>query len=59
MLNHVTECPASNGDGFNIEDLVAMGQPADLSPVADKYIAKVFGFLPAYHYATWECIKPN
>jgi SAM-dependent methyltransferase len=59
MLSHVTECASSNGDGFNTEDLVAMGRPTDLSPVADKYIARVFGFLPAYHYVTWECIKPN
>ena len=59
MLNHSTAAPASNGDGFNVEELVAAARPQDLTPVTDIYVAKVFGFLPAYHYATWECIKPN
>ncbi len=59
MLNHSTAAPASNGDGFNVEELVAAARPQDLTPVTDIDISKVFGFLPAYHYATWECIKPN
>jgi SAM-dependent methyltransferase len=59
MVSHVSEAPASNGDGFNVEELVASARPHDLTPVTDKHVSKVFGFLPAYHYATWECIKPN
>jgi hypothetical protein len=59
MLSNTADAPASNGDGFNVEELIAAGRPNELTPVTDKYISKVFGFLPAYHYATWECIKHN
>ena len=59
MLNHSVAAPASNGDGFNVDELVTAARPQDLTPVTDSQVSRVFGFLPAYHYATWECIKPN
>ena len=59
MLNRSSAAPASNGDGFNVDELVAAARPQDLTPVTDSKVSRVFGFLPAYHYATWECIKLN
>jgi SAM-dependent methyltransferase len=59
MLNQSVAAPVSNGDGFNVEELVTAARPQDLTPVTDSQVSRVFGFLPAYHYATWECIKPN
>jgi len=59
MLNQSTSAPASNGDGFDVEELVIAVRPQSLTPVTDSNVSRVFGFLPAFHYATWECIKPN
>jgi len=55
----IVPAPASNGDGFRVEELVAHGRTADLEAVADRRTAHLHGFLPAYHYATWECVKPR
>ena len=59
ILRGAVPALVSNGDGFNVEELIAKVRIGDLSPVADNNVAKKFGFLPAYHYATWECIKPG
>ena len=60
MLSGVSPTPTPNGDGFDIADLVAHARPSDLVGVADDALARVYGFLPPYHYSTFECVKsPN
>jgi len=59
LLSSSIPKPASNGDGFNIEELFAAARTQDLTPITDSDVSRVFGFLPAYHYATWECVKPS
>lgn len=47
--------PASNGDGFVVESLVEHARPNDLIAVAGPAQSSRLGFVPAYHFATWEC----
>jgi SAM-dependent methyltransferase len=57
ILSGIAPTPEPNGDGFDIPDLVARARPSDLIGVADDQLARVYGFLPAYHYSTFECVK--
>jgi len=57
MLRGEVAAPSSNGDGFHLEELVANARPNDLTPFADDATAQRLGFLPAYHFATWECVR--
>lgn len=50
--------PDPHGDGFHVDQLVAHARPDDLDVVASDDEARLMGFLPAYHYATWECLRP-
>ena len=58
MLRGDAPAPASNGDGFHVESLVAHARPGDLVVAADADEAHRMGFEPAYHFATWECLRP-
>ncbi len=50
--------PDPHGDGFHVDTLVEHARPADLDVVANDDQARLMGFLPAYHFATWECLRP-
>jgi hypothetical protein len=50
--------PAPNGDGFHTDLLAEHARPGDLTAVADDAEAARLGFLPPYHFATWECLRP-
>lgn len=58
ILTQRVATPPPHGDGFDIDDLVAHARPDDLVGVADDGIARVYGFLPAHHYSTFECTTP-
>lgn len=53
----------SNGDGFDVEDLIATARTTldlerDLVSIADRALARTLGALPPYHHVTWRCRKP-
>lgn len=50
--------PDPHGDGFHVDTLVAHARPDDLDVVATDAQARLMGFEPAYHFATWECLRP-
>lgn len=50
--------PDPHGDGFHVDSLVAHARPDDLDVVATRAQAQLMGFEPAYHFATWECLRP-
>lgn len=50
--------PDPHGDGFHVDTLVADARPDDLDVVATDAEARLMGFEPAYHFATWECLRP-
>ena len=47
----------SNGDGFNVDQLVAAARPGDLTVVADDAQSRLMGFEPPYHFSPWECLR--
>lgn len=54
---------ASNGDGFDVEDIIAAARTSldlerDLVSIADRSVASTLGALPPYHHVTWRCCKP-
>ncbi|MGA0877940.1 MAG: class I SAM-dependent methyltransferase [Ilumatobacteraceae bacterium] len=52
--------PVSPGDGqFDLLSLWKDCRVADLDVVADRERSKTFGFLPPFHFVTWECHKPT
>lgn len=57
MLRSEVAAPAPNGDGFHIDELVRHARPNDVTSFADDATATRLGFLPAYHFATWECVR--
>lgn len=64
MLTGRTQPPASNGDGFDVEDIVAAARRTldperDLAVAATRQQSSALGFLPPYHFATWHCHKPR
>lgn len=50
--------PDPHGDGFHVDSLVEHARPADLTTCADNAQSSLMGFEPAYHFATWECLRP-
>ena len=52
------DVPDTHGDGFHIDSLLEHVVAGDLTPVADQDEARTMGFEPAYHFATWECLRP-
>jgi SAM-dependent methyltransferase len=58
ILRGDAPAPASNGDGFHVESLVKHARPDDLVAAANADEAHRMGFEPAYHFATWECLRP-
>ena len=64
MLIGRTQPPASNGDGFDVEDIVAAARRTldfdrDVAAPATTEQSRSYGFLPPYHFATWHCHKPR
>lgn len=62
VLTGRSVAPASNGDGFDVEELVVearrtLDASADLEVVADRALSLRLGFLPPYHHMTWECVR--
>jgi hypothetical protein len=58
MLSGEAPMPAPNGDGFHTDQLAEHVRPGELTAVADDAEAARMGFLPPYHFATWECLRP-
>ena len=44
-------------DVFDVADMVRRARPDDLTVVADDAKAAAMGWLPPYHFVTWECIR--
>ena len=64
MLLGRVPAPPSNGDGFDVESLVQMARRTldfdrDIAIAATNQESRAYGFLPAYHFATWHCHKPR
>ena len=64
VLRGATPPIASNGDGFDVEDIIAAARTSldldrDLLAIADRKVASTLGVLPPYHHVTWRCRKPN
>ena len=64
MICGETPAPSSNGDGFDIEDLVESAQrhldlATDVRSAASVELSRAYGFLPPHHFATWHCHKPR
>ena len=50
--------PDPHGDGFHVDTLVEHVRTDDLTVCADAEQSALMGFEPAYHFATWECLRP-
>ena len=55
---------SSNGDGFDVEDIITSARTTldldrDLVSIADQSVASTLGTLPPYHHVTWRCHKPG
>ena len=59
ILRREVTAPDPRGDGFHVDELVRYARPNDLTPFADADTAQRLGFLPAHHFATWECVRPD
>jgi SAM-dependent methyltransferase len=62
MIVGALDAPLSSGDGFRVEDLIDgarrhLDLAHDLVSVADLERIGRYGFLPPYHFMTWECVK--
>jgi SAM-dependent methyltransferase len=57
LLGGEGEVPAPNGDVFDVADIVRGARLDDLTVVADEAEAHAMGWLPAYQFATWECVR--
>jgi hypothetical protein len=57
MLRGDRRAPAPCGDGFDLDTLVPHPRPTDLVEVADGTWSTLLGFEPAWHFATWECLR--
>ena len=51
--------PDPHGDGFHVDTLLEHARPNDLEVVADRAQSRLMGFEPCYHFATWECLRPD
>ncbi|TVR21802.1 MAG: hypothetical protein EA389_14305, partial [Ilumatobacter sp.] len=45
-------------DGFHLDQLIEHVRLDDLTTVATPQQARLVGFLPGHHFATWECLRP-
>lgn len=59
ILRREVVTPDPGGDGFHLDDLVEHARADDLTGIADDETSRRLGFLPAYHFATWECVRPD
>ncbi len=50
--------PDPRGDIFEVDSLVDHVRLDDLAIVADPATSRLMGFEPAFHFATWECLRP-
>ncbi len=50
--------PDPHGDGFHVDTLLEHVRVDDLTVAADDAQSTLMGFEPAYHFATWECLRP-
>lgn len=50
--------PDPHGDGFHVDQLIRDVRVDDLTIVATEAESRLMGFEPAYHFATWECLRP-
>ena len=48
----------ANLDGFHLDQLVEHVRLDELTTVATPEDARLVGFLPGHHFATWECLRP-
>lgn len=49
--------PTPHGDVFDVASIVSGAQPNDLTVVASAEESDAMGWLPAYQFATWECVR--
>ena len=62
MIAGALDAPPSAGDGFDVASLVNgarehLDLTRDLVNVADLERSRRYGFVPPYHFMTWECVK--
>ncbi len=62
MIAGALDAPPSAGDGFDVASLVNgarehLDLTRDLVNVADLERSQRYGFVPPYHFMTWECVK--
>ncbi|HAP77845.1 MAG TPA: methyltransferase type 11, partial [Acidimicrobiaceae bacterium] len=55
----LSEWPTGTSGEFDVASMLAGVRRADLQSVADDGLSHRFGFLPAYMFLTWECVKPS
>ena len=58
VLRGELPAPDPHGDGFHVDTLLEHVRVDDLTPAADEADARLMGFEPCYHFATWECLRP-
>lgn len=58
VLRGELDAPDPHGDGFHVDSLLQHVRVDDLTTVADEADARLMGFEPCYHFATWECLRP-
>jgi SAM-dependent methyltransferase len=58
VLSGELSAPDPHGDGFHVDSLLEHVRVDDLTPAADEGQARLMGFEPCYHFATWECLRP-
>jgi len=58
VLRGKLDAPDPHGDGFHVDTLLEHVRVDELTPAADEQQARLMGFEPCYHFATWECLRP-
>ena len=58
VLNGDLDRPDPGGDIFEVDSLVDNARVDDLTVIASDADARLMGFEPAHHFATWECLRP-
>jgi SAM-dependent methyltransferase len=58
VLRGELDPPDPHGDGFHVDQLIEHARVDDLTVAADDAQARLMGFEPCYHFATWECLRP-
>jgi hypothetical protein len=57
MLLDRTRRPTNTDPEFDIVSMWENAPTSDLTIVADQSTSDRYGFFPAHHFVTWECIK--